>query len=545
MRTRLLLGLALTIAGGLVKSDVHAVIGGAPVSAEALGMISIRATGATCTGTLLANDIVLSATPCFSPSDLLHPEYAGYFMGTQDSDRNPILEIQPLSWGVSIARLAKPLKMNGSTTGYERAVSRRDTYALASGGVTRLPCYGFGRSTIAELPYGAQLRTREFPVQSPLDGASVRLGPALGGTGNELLDYDQGGACLLGNDIAAIVVHLGSKLTIASALRPEIARFRMWHEIVSELSGRCVAVPAATHGEHASIIQWDCSGGNEQRWALRAVPQGDLRETAKGDVYEIRALHSNKCLSVPSGAPGVPVEQTTCSGEIVKPDAVPQEHLTQQGWRLDYLGNGSVRIKSQHGDQCLDLTASNTANGAALKTFPCLPNAKNQAWRVQAGIIDGAAHRLRSVVPGACADVKAASTSNGAQVTQYQCLEGQNQAWRLAPAGRGSKGPLFTVTAEHSHRCLEIAGGTSAEYGSAQQWDCNAGGHQKWRVEWRAGGGYAIKAEHTGMCLSLRPYSAAGQSGNGFQLQQETCRDTSIALPPGIAAQDRQTWTLD
>ncbi|MFF8099381.1 family 43 glycosylhydrolase [Streptomyces sp. NPDC016640] len=57
-------------------------------------------------------------------------------------------------------------------------------------------------------------------------------------------------------------------------------------------------------------------------------------------------------------------------------------------------------------------------------------------------------------------------------------------ASRAGPSGEPSAvSTTYTVTNRNSGKCLEVAGGSSADGGNVQQYSCNGGTHQRWRLE--------------------------------------------------------------
>ncbi|MCE7009277.1 RICIN domain-containing protein [Kibdelosporangium philippinense] len=82
------------------------------------------------------------------------------------------------------------------------------------------------------------------------------------------------------------------------------------HQIVSELSGKCIDVNGGWIGNGVPIIQHDCHSGWNQQWAITALG------TFPVQTYTFTARHSGQCLDVPRSSTGneVPLWQHTCNG---------------------------------------------------------------------------------------------------------------------------------------------------------------------------------------------------------------------------------------
>ncbi|MET9600874.1 RICIN domain-containing protein [Streptomyces sp. NPDC006459] len=119
------------------------------------------------------------------------------------------------------------------------------------------------------------------------------------------------------------------------------------------------------------------------------VPAPDLRPlTTFDDVdkngaqvtygpYFIWAVHSGKCLDVAGGTgatgDGVNVQQWSCLGS----------GQTNQRWYLDHLGNGKYNIRAVHSGKCLDVEGGTGATGDGVNVFQwsCLGSGQtNQQW---------------------------------------------------------------------------------------------------------------------------------------------------------------------
>lgn len=63
--------------------------------------------------------------------------------------------------------------------------------------------------------------------------------------------------------------------------------------------------------ENGQVVQYDCHTGDNQRFRMLAHTQGTFR---------IQAVHSGKCIGVPSGnnTDGARVVQATCTDQVFR-----------------------------------------------------------------------------------------------------------------------------------------------------------------------------------------------------------------------------------
>lgn len=124
------------------------------------------------------------------------------------------------------------------------------------------------------------------------------------------------------------------------------------YELRAVHSGKCLDVRAASLVDQAVVQQFSCTGGNNQRWVLT--------ETSDRSVI-IRAVHSGKCLDVrgASLADQALVQQFTCHGGA-----------NQRWWA--YFGNdGTITLVAVHSGKCLDIRGASLADQAVAQQFTC------------------------------------------------------------------------------------------------------------------------------------------------------------------------------
>jgi hypothetical protein len=100
---------------------------------------------------------------------------------------------------------------------------------------------------------------------------------------------------------------------------------------------------------------------------------------------------------------------------------------------------------------------------------------------------------------GKCLDVFGASTDAAAQVIQWSCHGGQNQQWRLEPAGGGA----FRIIARHSGQVLDVFGALVDDVTPVIQYPVHGGENQLWAIEPTSAGYVRIIARHSGKAIDV------------------------------------------
>jgi uncharacterized repeat protein (TIGR03803 family) len=100
---------------------------------------------------------------------------------------------------------------------------------------------------------------------------------------------------------------------------------------------------------------------------------------------------------------------------------------------------------------------------------------------------------------GKCLDVFGASTDAAASVIQWVCHGGQNQQWRLEPAGGGA----VRIIARHSGQALDVFGALIDDVTPIIQWPVHGGDNQVWTLEPTSDGHVRIVARHSGKAMDV------------------------------------------
>jgi hypothetical protein len=485
-----LFAFSLTVAAA---SSSHALIGGTLVDDEGSGFVSIH--GSTALGR------------CFSDAEIIHGELVGWFMGSEDSDRNPIREVYPHpTLNAALVRIAKPLATTRPGAPYELFPLRSSELAGRP-----LTCLAYGPRTTTELAYGTRLTSGTFNVAN-VNGHTLMIQSAA----TFFSAIDQGGGCIVTHEgrpfLAGIIGTTNSNPTSVDALRTFITSFRTWHQISSTEGDLCVDIPSASNAVNQSPQAYPCNAGANQSWSMRAIGGGN---------FEVRAKHSNLCLA----ADGARVVQVTCGADMTDPHPrnLPKARSLTQAWRISNAGgpNGLSIENVAKAGTCLDRT-----NARQLSLAACNKTARPQQWRIDATTLDNRDHRLAA--PDACVATKD-GPRNGAKLVADTCSGKDPQEWRF----ERTESPYFRVQAKDSRysRCMDVSGANTQAGSVVHEWDCApTAANQRWRAEWQPTGGtygtYMLRAKHSNLCATRMPTS---------ELQQQPCDPNN----------GKQSWSID
>ncbi|MEU4654857.1 RICIN domain-containing protein [Streptomyces sp. NPDC023723] len=124
--------------------------------------------------------------------------------------------------------------------------------------------------------------------------------------------------------------------------------------LIARHSARCADVTSQSMWQGAQLKQYDCNGGNHQKYWLR--PTGD-------GYYHLVVRHSSLCVQENAAT----VTQENCDTAS-----------TAQQWSVSAAGS-YVTVASRATGECLDVNGASTANSAAVITYTC-NGATNQQW---------------------------------------------------------------------------------------------------------------------------------------------------------------------
>ncbi|GIE36323.1 hypothetical protein Ait01nite_093680 [Actinoplanes italicus] len=138
--------------------------------------------------------------------------------------------------------------------------------------------------------------------------------------------------------------------------------------------------------------------------------------------------------------------------------------------------------------------------------------------------VAGGVYTLASGASGKCVDVTGASADNSALLIQTACDTAlTNQRWTAT--GRANN--QFNLANGNGGRCIDVPGSSATSGTQLQQYGCGDGTktNQLWTfaASTAASGKFLVKSVATGLCMSNRDGSTAGNN----PIVQETCSDVA------------------
>lgn len=144
------------------------------------------------------------------------------------------------------------------------------------------------------------------------------------------------------------------EVTVDTAAGTVTGTSATYNTLIARHSGRCADVTSQSLWAGAQIKQYDCNGGNNQKYWFKSVGSG---------YYQLVVRSSSLCVQENAST----VSQENCSATA-----------TGQQWSLTTSGS-YVNVKSRASGKCLDVNGASTANSAAVITYTC-NGGTNQQW---------------------------------------------------------------------------------------------------------------------------------------------------------------------
>jgi hypothetical protein len=238
----------------------------------------------------------------------------------------------------------------------------------------------------------------------------------------------------------------------------------------------CMTVDKAGAGKSAKINFLPCHGRADQRWTL-----------SKGGYLIHYGRRLRQCLSVPENSlrQGVALRLSDCK------NIAGQRWFHKQGRLFLFLPKKGLCVTplARHLEQ----------NGTAAVLGSCLG---------QKGMILNIAQKmplplkpvqLRLKKPALCID-KTNGLKNGVDIKMKPCrVKDARQRFKLEK----KRGEDIQIQSVQSGKCLSVENAGKKPGARIQQWSCLGHDHQLWQIIEYPKGWFALKAKHSGLCLTF------------------------------------------
>ncbi|NMO14529.1 cellulase family glycosylhydrolase [Pyxidicoccus fallax] len=269
--------------------------------------------------------------------------------------------------------------------------------------------------------------------------------------------------------------------------------------MVARHSGKCVDVPGASTSAGVGLQQYTCNGTVAQSFTFDATGDGFHRI--------LSGTNASLCLQAGAGT-STQVTQAACSSTS-----------NAQKWSVTPGSSGAYQVKTRDGTACLNLSGANSNDGAQLITWPCGSDANMQfdlPGYTAPLPYSGRTTTLVATHSNKCVDVPAASTAPGTGLNQWDCVAGApEQSFQFVGTGDG----FYQIKPPYSGLCLDS--GSAANGTIVRQQTCGGATSQKWKVQPKGNGVYAITTANGTSCLDIARIS----SDNGAEVTVWQCVD--------------------
>jgi hypothetical protein len=167
----------------------------------------------------------------------------------------------------------------------------------------------------------------------------------------------------LGGLAAALLLAAGGlagTTSAATAAQPVTAAATSFFKIVNNRTIKCVDVPSSQHTSGVRLQEWECHGGDNQRWA--PVDTGD------GFFVLISKNSASLCMHI---RPDLFVDQDAC--DIAS-------NLQKWQWGIANSNGDLVLFSAAPGNRCLGLVPNNIGNGTPIGVIPCSNTNSANHW---------------------------------------------------------------------------------------------------------------------------------------------------------------------
>ncbi|MNU96443.1 Mannan endo-1,4-beta-mannosidase precursor [compost metagenome] len=132
----------------------------------------------------------------------------------------------------------------------------------------------------------------------------------------------------------------------------------------------------------------------------------------------------------------------------------------------------------------------------------------------QTGIVSGEIYKVTALHSGKNLEVAGGSSADGANVQQWTDNGKPEQQWKAVDVGGG----YYKLISQSSGKALDVAGSFTYDGANVQQWTDNGQANQRWKIVDVSGGYYKLISGSSGKALDV----AGGSTADGANVQQWT-----------------------
>ena len=299
--------------------------------------------------------------------------------------------------------------------------------------------------------------------------------------------------------------------------------------VLNKDTGRYMDVEGPSYNSGAYIQQWDYHTGNQEKWEVTLLANGD---------YIIESLYSHKYLRVENGS-------TSANAKIIQ---YSDYNWTSCRWKIEDTASGAYKIipmlvssfavsvplnTNSNGTDLVQLQYSNDSNYRDEWIFDNIGEIH--------GIDNGSVYTIEAVHSGKVITANAGGESNGTNVCQQSLTPGyQWQRWKMLYQGNGE----YKIQDMQSGKLLSISASSATSGANAHIWADDGTTGQFFKIKENVDGSYAFlsKCSYYTLALTVENNSFIDEaniyqyynSGTGNQKYNIHKSNKGIIIVPGF-----------
>lgn len=255
-------------------------------------------------------------------------------------------------------------------------------------------------------------------------------------------------------------------------------------------------VPGASKDNGTDIKLWKDNLGINQRFNVKYIGDG---------CYTLTNENSNKMIDI---------DGTSYQSES-NIEQYESNNTESQKWIIKNAGGGYYYIISKVSGLYMDVYRGQAKNGTKLEVYTPTEsiNQKFKFELIGEKTIDSGFYNIKTALnQNYTLDIYDGSKNDCANLMIWPSTYANNQKFKVVYHDRG----YYTITAVHSRKALDIAGGVGANGLNVEQFEPHNGNNQKWVIK-KNGEGYSIISVSGGVYLNVQGQNA--QPGSNINVE--------------------------